>query len=266
MTAALRLLARAMLILLALAAGSGGLAGQPRLPDPGARIDDAVVVAVLTPEGVVEDPVFGVAAPALGLERRVEMLQWQESIEPDGAARYQAVWSEQAIDSAVFAEADDHRNPGLLPFTSERWFAPTARLGGRPVAPDSLWRELGGWQPLSPDPTALPPNLALLFVPDEVGLITSDDPSQPQIGDLRVRWSALPGGPVSAPVVSVGAGFRPADADLAMVRVPSAPAEIAEPAGGRSRWADILVWLVAAATAAVLLVMTALIIRRSRQP
>lgn len=236
------------------------LAAQPRLPTPGERLDDPVVVGVLSAEGLVEDPVFGVATPALGLDRQVEMYQWRESIGPDGLPAYDTAWASEVIDSAGFEQPEGHANPGALPFESQRWFADSARLDGRPVSPSSLWRDLDGWQPLSPDPTALPLNLALLFVPDGTGLITSDDPGAPQVGDIRVRWAALPGGPVSAPVVEVDGGYRPASEAAGMDRLAALPDALPGLKGGRGMASNIWLWF-GIALAIALLIAPAVLFR-----
>ena len=91
------------------------------------------------PDRSVRDREFGVVARHYGLERRVEMLQWQRA--PGGYAK---AWSESAIDSTGFA--DGYRNPGAFPLQSRRWTAlenhhrrQAARSGGgaavRRVAP-----------------------------------------------------------------------------------------------------------------------------------
>jgi hypothetical protein len=236
------------------------LAAQPRLPTPGELFDDPVVVGVLSAEGLVEDPVFGVAAPALGLARQVEMYQWRQTTGPDGQPAYDTVWASERIDSAGFDQPEGHANPGALPFGSQRWFAETARLDGRPVSPSSLWRELEGWQPLSPDPTALPLNLALLFVPDGIGLITSEDPDSPQVGDIRVRWAALPGGPVNAQVIEVDGGYRPASDAAGMDRLAALPDSLPGLEAGRGVLSNIWLWL-GIALALALLIAPALLFR-----
>src|SRR5687768_13495174 len=65
-------------------------------------------------DAVVRDAEFGVSARHFGLERRVEMLQWQAT-----QSDYAKVWSEQALDSSGFAPG--HVNPGAFPLRSQRW-------------------------------------------------------------------------------------------------------------------------------------------------
>lgn len=202
-------------------------AQAPEPPDA-AAITEAERVGVLQPDGVVADPAFGVSTPALGLAREVRMYQWIETPVPGELPgqppSYRQDWAAEAVDSSAFAEPQGHANPGPLPFASARWFAERALFSGEPVHGAGLWRELDGWQPLSPDPTALPPNLALLFVPDGDGLTSSDDPNRPQIGDLQVRWLALPGGPVRGPLRREGGVLAAFHDGARLVRV-SMPAD-----------------------------------------
>ncbi|MFN3902868.1 hypothetical protein [Rehaibacterium terrae] len=140
------------------------------------------------------DPLFGVRARALGLERKVEMLQWRRR--PEGG--YAAEWVDGPVDGAGHDPA--HANPPWPAFRSERWLSEHAVLAGRAVDP-ALFAALDGWQPLAVDAAALPPNLAVVFQPDGAGLTSSAVPAAPEIGDLRLRWSVLPEGPVHGQAV-----------------------------------------------------------------
>lgn len=135
------------------------------------------------------DPQFGVRARALGLERRVEMFQWRRR--PDGG--YDAGWFDAPLDSAEHDHT--HANPPWPAFASERWLSDGAVLNGRAVDA-ALFAVLDGWEPLPVDHAALPPNLAVVFQPDGEGVSSSDTPAAPEVGDLRLRWRALPEGVV----------------------------------------------------------------------
>lgn len=135
------------------------------------------------PDKTVRDPEFGVVARHLGLERRVEMLQWQ--VAPTGYAK---AWSGQPIDSSGFAPG--HQNPGALPLRSQRWVAKTVTVEGKPLDPE-VTRRLAEWQDFRPSFSALPGNLAATFQPEGDGLGSAENPLAPQIGDLRIRWRDL---------------------------------------------------------------------------
>ena len=135
------------------------------------------------PDRTVRDPEFGVRARHLGLERRVTMLQWQRV--PGGYAR---AWSEGLVDSADFDPG--HRNPSAFPIGSRRWIARSVTVDGKPLDPAVLMA-LGVWRDFRPSFNALPANLAATFQPEGDGLGSADNPLDPQVGDLRIRWRDL---------------------------------------------------------------------------
>lgn len=141
------------------------------------------VLGAPQPDKSVRDPEFGVVARHLGLERHVEMLQWQRT--PSGYAR---VWSERPIDSSSFTP--DHRNPAVFPLHGERWMASVVRIDDKPVDPEVLMQR-GVWRDMRPGFSALPPNLAATFQPEGDGLGSAENPLAPHVGDLRIRWRDL---------------------------------------------------------------------------
>ena len=177
------LLAAALLAAGALAAGAAR--AQP-LPAPQA-------------EAPVRDPDFRVETRQFGLERRVEMRQWQRS-----GRGYAAVWSDAPIASAGFPPG--HANPPAWPLPGRRWLA-SATLDGKPVDPAALLA-LGEWREFRPGFTRLPPNLAASFQPEGDGLGSADDPLRPQIGDLRIRWRELVLPPVEGKLALLGGMWR----------------------------------------------------------
>ncbi len=157
------------------------------------------------------DPLFGVRARALGLERKVEMFQWRRR--PEGG--YAAEWVDGPVDGAGHDQA--HANPPWPAFRSERWLSERAVLAGRAVD-SALFAALDGWEPLPVDAAALPPNLAVVFQSDGVGLTSSAVPAAPEIGDLRLRWSVLPEGPVHGRAVERDGRWVAAGEGSALVR------------------------------------------------
>lgn len=132
------------------------------------------------PDKTLRDPEFGVVARHLGLERLVDMLQWQQQ-----GGRYIRTWSPVVIDSSRFAPA--YRNPAALPLTGRRWLPASVTIDGAPVDPEVL-RTLGQWRDFRPSFSALPGNLTATFQPEGIGLGSADNPLQPRIGDLRIHW------------------------------------------------------------------------------
>jgi hypothetical protein len=156
-----------------LAAFPGVARAQDEAPDPAAPPQ---------PSSTVRDPDFGVAARHFGLERNVEMFQWQRHGDAYGRA-----WSAEPLDSSGFAPG--HDNPPF-PLHGHRWIADAVHVDGVPLDPAVL-PSLGAWVPFRPSFSALPGNLAATFQPQGDGLGTAEDPMDPQIGDLRIRWSEL---------------------------------------------------------------------------
>lgn len=141
-------------------------------------------LAAAAGEGAPRDPDFGVSAQgAIGLERRVEMYQWQR----DGRG-YRRDWSGAPIDSSGFAAG--HENPAEVPLQSRRWLPRKVTLDGNPVAPEAI-RALARWRALRPDFSALPGNLSATFQPEGDGLGSAANPVHPEVGDLRITWREL---------------------------------------------------------------------------
>jgi hypothetical protein len=134
--------------------------------------------------GFVEDHDFGVRTSQFGLDRRVEMFQWQR----DGDDRYEQVWKPALVDASGFAPG--HDNPLSFPLESRRWWATDVTLDGKPLDLAVL-KALGQWQDFRPGFTRLPANLAATFQPEGDGLGSSINPLDPKIGDLRIYWREL---------------------------------------------------------------------------
>ena len=131
----------------------------------------------------VRDVEFGVTVRQFGLERRVEMLQWQST--PHG---YERVWSDAPVDASRFDVA--HANPVDWPLPGRRWLARAISLDGKPLDPEVI-AALGEWRDFRPSFNALPGNMAATFQPEGDGLGSADNPLAPTIGDLRIRWREL---------------------------------------------------------------------------
>jgi hypothetical protein len=146
------------------------------------RAQDAPVDAPQT-DAPLRDVEFGVRVRQAGLERRVEMLQWQST--PQG---YERVWSDEPIDASDFDHA--HANPVDWPLPGRRWLAKSITLDGKPLDPEVV-DALGEWRDFRPSFDALPGNMAATFQPEGDGLGSADNPLAPDVGDLRIRWRQL---------------------------------------------------------------------------
>ncbi len=169
--------------LLALALAGIAMSASARVT-AGAAGPQSVPQGAPVSSGVVQDADFGVRTTQFGLDRRVEMLQWQRA----GEDRYQQVWKPALVDTSGFAPGRD--NPSSFPLESRRWWASGVTLDGKPLDL-SVLKALGQWQEFRPGFTRLPANLAATFQPEGDGLGSSINPLDPQIGDLRIQWREL---------------------------------------------------------------------------
>jgi hypothetical protein len=162
------------------------------------------------PSGPVRDPVFAVVQSALRLDRIVEMYQWREHDQGSGdnrTTRYEQVWAEGRIASERFRERVGRSNPAAPPFASERFYPAEVALGAYGVALDLV---------------DLLPAVAAIAVPagNEIfvggltlrgdgGAFVTSTGSRPAIGDVRVRFRAVPAGEVSVLAGLDGSVLRP---------------------------------------------------------
>lgn len=211
-------------------------------------------------EDPLRDPDFGVRTRGLGLQRKVEMYQWRRA----GNGAYVRVWSEQPIASA--GHDARHANPDRFPIRSRYWIAARVALDGRPVQEDVL-KEFGRWRVFRPGFTALPGNLAATFQPEGDGLSSSENPLDPQIGDLRITWHELVLPPLAGRVVLEDGVWVPspgaAQDDLAARGAAADARDDAGPVGARGRMPGG--WRMLALGACLVLVVLLLALARRRR-
>jgi hypothetical protein len=164
-------------------------------PQPG--LHGSMVLVSGTPE-VVEAPRdgdFNLSVSTPVLDRSVEMFQWRE-VRVGTDVHYELDWSDQLQDAGKFEQPRGHANPKAFPLQSQRFVAGMVRVGGFVLGP-LLVHALPGAQPVTPDPSRLPANLAASFSVYHDYLTTSVDPGSPRLGDVRVSWQAVPVQPVT---------------------------------------------------------------------
>lgn len=155
--------------------------------------EQGYMVRVVGPLQVVEAPLdtqFNQQANQPVLIRHVQMFQWHE-IRYGGPPTYELDWQDKLIDSSRFEHPEGHANPTQFPLAGAQFDAGLVRLNDFVLAP-ALVHALSGTQPISPDLRSLPSNLAASFSLYNDHLVTSAVPSNPQPGDLRVSWEAVP--------------------------------------------------------------------------
>ncbi len=161
------------------------------------------VVGNLTSNRGVRDELLNLSAQAVRMERHVEMYQWKESSSTKDGRRtysYSSEWSSSRQDSSRFREAANHQNP-VFPFTSQTFQAADAHIGPYRLGEDAL----SAFQSRSESKSNLPQPMI-----DALGrrigrpvsfadgtLHVGRNPTDPDIGDLKVSWRTIPVGPGS---------------------------------------------------------------------
>ena len=136
-----------------------------------------------------------VASDSIVLVREVEMFQWQENC-LQGACTQRTAWSQELIDDSGFREQIGHRNPQRFPLRSASFEGVGIHLGVFVPDADLLISALK----LRPRPmvlSELSSNLAASFSISGDGLVSSNNPLQPEVGDLRIRYRMIPAGAVT---------------------------------------------------------------------
>lgn len=164
--------------------------GDEPASQPGGHGYMVRVVAVPTVVEAPRDTEFNLSANTPVLTRHVEMFQWRE-VRIGGSPHYEMDWFDHWIDASRFADPRGHVNPARFPVHGERFDAGLVRMGGFRLSP-VLLRALPGVAAVAPDMQALPANLAASFSRYGNYLQTSVRPDNPQLGDIRVSWDAIP--------------------------------------------------------------------------
>jgi hypothetical protein len=136
------------------------------------------------------DPEFNLTVNTPVLNRHVEMFQWREII-IGNVVHYEMDWVDQPIDASQFRRPAGHANTTSFPLQSRRFIATLVQMGGFQLSP-MVVRALPGSDLITPDPRALPENLAASFSGFHNYLVTSAKPGDPRLGDLRVSWEEVP--------------------------------------------------------------------------
>jgi hypothetical protein len=170
---------------------------------------------------IVTDPIFAVSAPAIRLKRSVEMYQWKESKHTETKKKfgggeekkttytYDKVWSEDEYDSSEFKLAADHRNPKSKPYQSTVTSAAVVNAGAFKLSP-TLIEQMSKFTAIAIPSTYTPPSsLADKITVNSDELYRGANPSDPSVGDVRIRFYVINPGPVSVISQQAGSSFKP---------------------------------------------------------
>jgi hypothetical protein len=136
------------------------------------------------------DQEFNITVNTPVLIRRVEMFQWRE-IRIGSSVHYELDWVDHTIDVSRFEHPGGHANPTSFPLKGKRFTASLVQMGGFKLGP-TLVRALPGISVVTPEPRALPENLAASFSKYQDYLVTSSNPADPRLGDVRISWAEVP--------------------------------------------------------------------------
>jgi Transmembrane protein 43 len=158
----------------------------------------------------LNDPEFGVSAPAARLVRTVEMYQWKEdshtetrknfggSEEHVTTYTYVQTWSDNRIDSAKFKRPDGHANPQMR-YRRFEAAARDATLGAfRPS--ERVLAHLAAGSEFRVEPAGLDAVRQRAGASAQITdgrIYLGADPAQPHVGDLRISYHIAAVGPVS---------------------------------------------------------------------
>ena len=164
--------------------------GHQATPQPGLHGHMVRVVATPSVVEAPRDPEFNLSVATPVLTRHVEMFQWRE-VRIGDSTHYEVDWVDHLIDARQFAVPRGHLNPPQLPLAGKSFDAGLVQMGGFRLAP-ALQKALPGTSVVTPDTSTLPANLAATFSRHGSYLQTSANAANPQLGDVRVSWDAIP--------------------------------------------------------------------------
>jgi len=160
-------------------------------------------------EETLTDERFGVKANAIRLIRTAEMFQWKEIEQKvtrrvDGKSKteteyeYEKDWDSKLHSSSAFREPEGHQNPAALRFESKVIDANEVSVGQFRL-PRDLVGKIKDEEAIDVDLSAVPDGLAENLTADggtetnAAGFYWSSQPgtTEPQIGDVRIRYSTV---------------------------------------------------------------------------
>lgn len=169
----------------------------------------------------LDDSQFFVRDTAIKLKRVVEMYQWKETKKTSKRKKsgggetttttysYSRVWSSSLIHSSSFKRKSGHTNPTSMPFKSRVLTARTVTLGAYRLS-FGLVGKINSYEPLTVEPSGrLPSILGRNGRFYNGGYYNGDDPGNPVIGDIKVRFEAVYPTTVSIVAQQTGSSFKP---------------------------------------------------------
>lgn len=176
-----------------------------------------------TTNEILRDNHFGVSINALKLKRDVEMYQWKEEkesqtkkklgggTETETTYRYVRTWSSSVIDSQNFKRPEEHSNPSDMKFQSFSIAAQDMKVSAFTLS-SGLKSGLNSYEKLSvteKDRENLLPALKEMVSVSQGTFYFGLNPSEPQIGDMRVSFRTVKPTVVSIVAQQQDSTFKP---------------------------------------------------------
>jgi len=203
--------------------GAGAVVSVPaERVDPGKEGKLVHMSGEATTTETLADPDFAVKAPALRLQRSVDMYQWKEETKSETRNKlgggtetvktysYHKAWDDDAIDSSRFEHPEGHQNPAGKPFPNQEWTASAVTLGAFHLSSEQVGR-LDKFEPVALDPKATLPAATAATAKAVAGqnlFYVGKDPANPAVGDARVAFKAVRPAVVSLVARQVGGTFE----------------------------------------------------------
>ena len=168
----------------------------------------------------VADPALGVSVNAIALKRKVEMYQWKESSKSETKNKlgggtetvttysYAMEWAESLQDSSKFKNRQGHNNPTSMPYKSEKWTAGKVSLGAYMLTPSQV-NQISGDEPVKAAAPASGVESGRSIAEHDGGLYVGSFPNQPQIGDLRIKFTKVGEADITVVAKQLGSSFEP---------------------------------------------------------
>jgi hypothetical protein len=179
------------------------------------------MTALATSDETLTDPDFGVAAAsALRLSHVAETYQWKENVSTEKRTklgggqetvktyRYKKEWSSRHIDSSSFQSRSGHENPPSLAWESRSVTADRVSFGAFTL-PSDLVSKIDSREPRPGQSADAGLMAERQFRPaGGGGFYRGKNPSDPEVGDVRVRFEVTPPETVSIVAVQRGGTFE----------------------------------------------------------
>jgi len=171
----------------------------------------------------LRDPVFGIRANAIKLQRQAWMYQWQEHTRSETRNKvgggtetvttyeYRKEWVDRPVHSVSFRHSEGHRNPESMPYQDHQLSAGGVTLGAFRLSP-GLVAQINKFEPLPVTELDLEALTAPLKGTAQLwqgGLYLGGDPQTPAIGDIKVAFRQVRPVAVSVIARQAGRSFEP---------------------------------------------------------